>query len=89
MSNTVLVRAKLTAEEWRRIKAKAAFDGIAVSQLAGDASPPEQVAHAELCTLIRGTLSTLRLSRCEDEDVRVAKARLENWLTENDGRWVK
>ena len=37
MSNTVLVRAKLTAEEWRRIKAKAALDGIAVSQLAGDA----------------------------------------------------
>ena len=37
MSNTVLVRAKLTDDEWRRIKAKAAMLGTPVSQLAGDA----------------------------------------------------
>ena len=37
MTNTVLVRAKLTAEEWRRIKAKAALQGRNVSDVAGDA----------------------------------------------------
>jgi hypothetical protein len=38
--------------------------------------------------VILSALSALRLTRCEDEDVTVAKARLENWLAENEGRWV-
>ena len=37
MSNTVLVRAKLTDEEWAHIKAKAALLRVPVSELAGDA----------------------------------------------------
>jgi hypothetical protein len=43
----------------------------------------------EVALAVRSALSALRLSRCQDEDVRVAMARLEEWLTENDGRWVK
>jgi hypothetical protein len=38
--------------------------------------------------VIVACVSNLRLTRCTDEDVTVAKARLENWLAENDGRWV-
>jgi hypothetical protein len=49
----------------------------------------EQREHAETCLAIRSALSTLRLSRVTDEDVTVAKARLENWLAENDGKWVR
>jgi hypothetical protein len=49
----------------------------------------ELEAHGETCLAVRSALSALRLSRCQDEDVRVAMARLEEWLTENDGRWVK
>jgi hypothetical protein len=49
----------------------------------------EQAEHAQVCLAIRSALSTLRLTRCKDEDVRVAAARLEEWLANNDGRWVK
>ena len=49
----------------------------------------EQAEHRETCNAIRAALSTLRLSRVTDEDVAVAKARLENWLAENDGKWVR
>lgn len=38
--------------------------------------------------VILSALSSLRLTRCTDEDVEVAKARLENWITENERRWV-
>ena len=37
MSETVLVRAKLTSTEWAQIKAKAALAQVPVSELAGDA----------------------------------------------------
>ncbi len=49
----------------------------------------EAVDHAALIQIVRSALSALRLSRIESEDIEAAKARLENWLTENDGRWVK
>jgi hypothetical protein len=49
----------------------------------------EQSEHEQVCLAIRGALSALRLTRVQDEDVRVAMARLEEWLCENDGRWVK
>jgi len=49
----------------------------------------EQEEHRQDCLAIRSALSALRLTRIEDEDIRIAAARLENWLTENDGRWIK
>lgn len=49
----------------------------------------EQNEHEERCLLVHGIVSALRLSHIEDEDVQVAQARLENWLAENDGRWVR
>ena len=52
-------------------------------------SATEQDEHWNACNAVRGALSNLRLSRIQDEDVRVAMARLENWLVENDKRWVK
>lgn len=52
-------------------------------------SSEEQLVHAENCLAIRSALSALRLTRVVDEDIEAAKARLENWLTENDGRWTK
>jgi len=60
-----------------------------LGSLAKAMTADEQAEHVQLCTLVRGFLSSLRLTRCEDEDICVAEARLENWLTENDGRWVK
>ena len=38
--------------------------------------------------VVLSCISSLRLTRCADEDIEVAKARLENWITENEGRWV-
>lgn len=49
----------------------------------------EQVEHVQTCLAIRSVVSMLRLTRNRDEDVAVALAHLENWLTENDGRWTK
>jgi hypothetical protein len=49
----------------------------------------EQELHGQTCLAIRGALSALRLTRVQDEDVRVAMTRLEEWLIANDGRWVK
>jgi hypothetical protein len=51
-------------------------------------TPDEQRLHANECNTIRSIVSALRLLHSEDEDQRVALARLENWLDENDGRWV-
>ena len=48
----------------------------------------EQDEHREVTNVIRSCVSSLRLTRCTDEDVVVALARLENWLSENDGRWT-
>ncbi len=48
----------------------------------------ELAHHARKVEIIRSCLSALRLTADGSEDVGVAKARLENWLTENDGRWV-
>lgn len=48
----------------------------------------ELTVHDSTCLAVRSMLSTLRLLRSEDEDLRVAQARLENWLAENDGRWA-
>lgn len=48
----------------------------------------ESVEHKETTVVVRSVLSALRLTRCTDEDIEVAKARLDNWLTENDGRWT-
>jgi hypothetical protein len=48
----------------------------------------EQELHQASCIAVRAALSSLRLTRITDEDIEVAKARLENWLTENDGRWT-
>jgi hypothetical protein len=52
-------------------------------------TPAEQIEHTHVCSAIRSALSYLRLTRCQDEDVRVAASRLEEWLENNDGRWVK
>lgn len=54
-------------------------------------TPQEQLEHDRTVAAIRGTVSTLRLTRlaADSEDVAVALARLENWLTENDRRWTK
>lgn len=49
----------------------------------------EQEEHIQTCLVVRSCLSSLRLTRIMDEDVRVAMARLENWLAEHEGRWVK
>lgn len=49
----------------------------------------EQREHQEVCNTVRSALSALRLTRCEDEDILVAAARLEEWLSQNDGRWAK
>lgn len=49
----------------------------------------ELEAHGVTCLAVRGALEALRLSRCHDEDVRVAMARLEEWLSGSEGRWVK
>lgn len=49
----------------------------------------EQDVLKETCVAVRSAVSALRLTKCSDEDVQVALARLENWLTENDGRWIK
>jgi hypothetical protein len=51
-------------------------------------SSTELTEHREATQVVRSCLSALRLSRLTDEDIAVAKARLENWLAENDGRWV-
>lgn len=52
-------------------------------------TPTQQAEHEQVCLAIRSALSALRLTRVQDEDVRVAMARLEDWLIANDGRWVK
>ncbi len=49
----------------------------------------EHDEHKATVLAIRSALSILRLCRTQDENLRVAAARLEEWLTENDGRWVK
>ena len=49
----------------------------------------ELAEHKAVCLVIRNVVSVLRLTGVEDEDVEVAAARLDNWLSENDGRWVK
>ena len=45
---------------------------------------------ADQIKAVRTCLSYLRLTRLapESEDIAVAVTRLDNWLTENDGRWV-
>jgi hypothetical protein len=45
--------------------------------------------HEHTCLVIRRALSLLRLTRVQDEDIRAAMARLDNWLTEHDGRWTR
>jgi len=49
----------------------------------------EQLQHADNVGYVRLALSALRLTALQDEDISVAKARLSNWLTENDERWTK
>ena len=49
----------------------------------------EQATHLKTCIIVREAVAQLERIRCEDEDVQVALARLKNWLTENDGRWVR
>lgn len=48
----------------------------------------EQEALTVAQVRIGQALSALRRSGITDEDIEVARARLENWLVENDGRWV-
>lgn len=53
----------------------------------------EQDALRNVTNTVRSCVSALRLVRgvddlSQNEDLAVAVARLENWLTENDGRWV-
>lgn len=48
----------------------------------------EQDEHAATCLAVRSALSALRLTRSQDDDLRSAMVRLEEWLEENDGRWV-
>ena len=51
----------------------------------------EQEQHEDAILAVKGALSALRLTRLgpTDENIAVAMARLDEWLTENDGRWVK
>ena len=51
MGNTVLVRTKLTDEEWRSFKSLAALVGEAVSELAADAIREKD---ASLRALLKG-----------------------------------
>lgn len=51
-------------------------------------SATEQEVFSRAAADVRGALRLLRQARVEDEDVRVAEARLENWLAENEGRWT-
>jgi hypothetical protein len=53
-------------------------------------TPKQQDDHAADTLLVRSVLSALRLSKLSEtsEDIQVAMERLDNWLTENDGRWV-
>ncbi len=52
-------------------------------------TPTKQDQHEQATLTVRSIVSTLRLLRLDDEDAHVALARLENWLSEKDGRWVK
>ena len=52
-------------------------------------SEQEQQEHNENTNVVRSCVSALRLSRIIDEDVQVALARLEDWLSDNDGRWTR
>ena len=52
----------------------------------------EQRYHRWTTKEIRDFLPTLRAIAArlaDDEDIQVAYARLDNWLRENDGRWVR
>lgn len=49
----------------------------------------EQTAHRNRVAAVESALAKLKRHGGNDEDVRVAIARLENWLVENKGRWVK
>ena len=48
----------------------------------------EQDEFRQVTNVIRSCVSSLHLTRCLDDDVQVALARLENWIAENEGRWV-
>jgi hypothetical protein len=50
----------------------------------------EQVRHDSVTDTIRSALKALKYCAEHDasEDLNVAIARLENWLAENDRRWV-
>lgn len=48
----------------------------------------QQETLQEEVLVVRSIVSSLRLLRVEDEDRKVALARLEDWLDANDGRWV-
>lgn len=52
----------------------------------------EQNQHREAEKVMRqvvGALRLLELMDAENEDIQVARARCENWQTENAGRWVR
>ena len=48
----------------------------------------EQLDHAADERRLTTALKLLASMKFQDEDVRVARARLENWLAENRGRWT-
>lgn len=49
----------------------------------------EQLAeHERVTTEVARAATALHRSGCDDEDVRVALARLEEWLSVNEGRWT-
>jgi hypothetical protein len=49
----------------------------------------EQERHRLLCNGVRSCITILQFFDSDAQDLRVALARLQNWLAENDGRWTK
>lgn len=48
----------------------------------------EQTEHQENVSAVQSCVSTLRLTRVQDEDVLAAIMHLEDWVEENRDRWV-
>ena len=48
----------------------------------------EQAEHERVVDEVARASLALRRSGSDDEDIRVALARIEEWLSQNEGRWV-
>jgi hypothetical protein len=46
-----------------------------------------QTEQEQVILTVRSALSALRLTRCQDSDLRAARMKLNDWLMENDPNW--